>query len=144
MKTKKRKKSSRFRGSHTHGRGGKKKARGSGHRGGFGMAGTGKRADHRKSYVHNLYGNDYFKKDKVLAKKIKIKLKSINLDQITPENTNLLGYKILSRGELSFKGKIKASAVSSSALDKIKKSGSEIILPEIKEIKEEKKENKKE
>ena len=51
---KKRKKSSRMRGSVTHGIGGMKKARGSGHRGGFGMAGTGKRADQRKSFITNM------------------------------------------------------------------------------------------
>ena len=48
LRVKRRRKSRRFRGSHTHGRGFKKKARGSGHRGGVGMAGTGKRGDQRK------------------------------------------------------------------------------------------------
>src|SRR3989344_2066211 len=82
MKLKKRKKSSRFRGSHTHGRGFKKKARGSGHRGGKGMAGTGKRGDQRKTLVLNLYGNNYFGKDKTLRKKLSKKLKEINIQQI--------------------------------------------------------------
>ncbi|MBU0467250.1 MAG: hypothetical protein KKF39_06330 [Nanoarchaeota archaeon] len=49
---KKRKKVSRARGTHTHGRGFKKKARGSGHRGGVGKEGTGKRADHKKKPDH--------------------------------------------------------------------------------------------
>lgn len=43
FRTKKRKKGTRFRGYRSHSRGFKKKARGSGHRGGFGMAGTGKK-----------------------------------------------------------------------------------------------------
>src|SRR3989344_9460887 len=58
----KRKKLSRYRGSHTHGGGAKKKRRGSGHRGGFGMAGSGKRADQKKPMVLKLYGKEYFGK----------------------------------------------------------------------------------
>jgi large subunit ribosomal protein L15 len=68
MAFKKRRKTTRFRGSHTHGRGFKKKARGSGHRGGVGMAGTGKRGDAKKTLVLNLFGNDYFGKDKTLRR----------------------------------------------------------------------------
>lgn len=130
---KKRKKSSRFRGSHTHGRGFKKKARGSGHRGGVGMAGSGKRADQKKTLILNLK-DKYFGKSKTLRRPIKKKLKIINLDQITSKNTNLKGYKILSRGSLHEKLKITASSASSGALEKIKKSGSEIILIEKKHI----------
>ena len=58
----KRKKLSRYRGSHTHGGGAKKKRRGSGHRGGVGMAGSGKRADHKKPMVLKLYGKHYLGK----------------------------------------------------------------------------------
>ena len=82
MKLKKRKKSSRYRGSHTHGRGFKKKARGKGHRGGKGMAGSGKRADHKKSLVIKLYGNKYFGKSKTLRKKKSKRLKVMNIHQI--------------------------------------------------------------
>jgi len=134
---KKRKKSSRYRGSHTHGRGGKKKARGSGHRGGVGMAGTGKRADQKKTLILNLK-EKYFGKSKTLRRPIKKKLKIINLDQITSKNTNLKGYKILSRGLLHEKMKITASAASHAALEKIKKSGSEIILLEKNNIQKDK------
>lgn len=133
MKVKKRRKSSRFRGSHTHGRGFKKKARGSGHRGGVGMAGSGKRGDQRKTLVLNLYGNDYFGKDKTLRKKPKIKLKSINLRDVvqrysSKETIKLKGYKILGEGELNSKITIIASAASQSAIDKVKKAGGDIIL----------------
>ncbi len=145
MKLKKRRKSSRFRGTHTHGRGFKKKARGSGHRGGKGMAGTGKRADQRKTLVLNLFGNDYFGKDKVLRKKPKIKLEAINIKDII-QNLNsyivsdkakeskgtleitLKGYKILGEGETDKKLKITASAASKSAIEKIKKAGGEILI----------------
>jgi large subunit ribosomal protein L15 len=128
MKIKKRKKSTRDRGSHTNRRGFKKKARGKGHRGGIGMSGTGKRADHKKTLVLKLHGNKYFGKDKTLRKKTKIKLKSINLDQITKDKTDLTGYKILSRGQPIKNLKIKASAASKTAIEKIKQAQGEIIL----------------
>ena len=132
MRLKKRKKAGRLRGSHTHARGFKKKARGSGHRGGFGMAGTGR---HKKSLIINLYGNDYFGKDKALRRGTKRKrLKVINLYEIIQKEPslekeiNLVGYKILSGGDLNKKLMIKASAASKSAIDKIKKAGGDIIL----------------
>ena len=132
MRLKKRKKAGRLRGSHTHARGFKKNARGSGHRGGFGMAGTGR---HKKSLIINLYGNDYFGKDKALRRGTKRKrLKVINLYEIIQKEPslekeiNLVGYKILSGGDLNKKLMIKASAASKSAIDKIKKAGGDIIL----------------
>lgn len=144
MKVKKRTKSSRFRGSHTHGRGFKKKARGSGHRGGVGMAGTGKRADQKKTLILNLK-EEYFGKSKTLRKPIVIKRKVINLSQISENMASLLKkgdakeskgtyeinlseYKILSGGEIKFKAKISAAAASSSSLEKVKKAGGEIII----------------
>lgn len=128
MKLKKRRKSSRFRGSHTHGRGFKKKARGSGHRGGVGMAGTGKRADQKKTLVLNLYGNKYFKRDKALRMgTIKKKLKSINLKDIK-QDKDYTGYKILAQGDAPAKLKIKASAASKQAIEKIKKAQGEIVI----------------
>ena len=45
------KKVRKFRGSHTHGYGSKKKHRGAGSRGGRGMAGSGKRADQKKPSI---------------------------------------------------------------------------------------------
>ncbi len=136
MKLKKRKKSSRFRGSHTNRRGGKKKARGSGHQGGKGLAGTGKRGDQRKTLVLNLYGNDYFGKSKTLRRKQKVKLKEINLRDIElkhghNKDINLVGYKILADGEIKGKYKITATSASKVASEKIKKAGSELILQSI-------------
>jgi large subunit ribosomal protein L15 len=145
MKFKKRTKKTRFRGYRTHSRGGKKKARGSGHRGGFGMSGSGKRGDQKKTLILNLYGNDYFGKDKALRKPVRIKLESINLSQIqsnlpsfikkgiakqTKDSTelNLSEYKILATGDLTSKLKIKAHSASKSAIEKVKKSGGDIIL----------------
>lgn len=133
MKVKKRKKTTRWRGSHTHGRGGKKKARGSGHRGGVGMAGTGKRGDQRKTFVLNLYGNKYFGKDRAIRRKQKPKLKTINLRDINSlakgkTEIELKGYKVLAEGDLEGKLTIKASAASKQALDKVKKNGGEILI----------------
>ncbi len=130
---KRRKKVTRMHGSHTHGRGFKKKARGSGHRGGVGMAGTGKRADQKKTLVLNQFGNDYFGKSRTLRKKPSVKLKSINLQDIADKYSgkkeiNLKGYKILGLGELKEKIIITASAASASAVDKVKKSGGDIII----------------
>jgi large subunit ribosomal protein L15 len=51
MSLNRRKKSIKFRGDHTHGYGSKKKHRGSGHQGGVGMAGTGKKADQKKPSI---------------------------------------------------------------------------------------------
>lgn len=53
MLRKQRKKSQSQRGTNSHGWGHKKKHRGSGHRGGFGLAGTGARGDVKKSAVLN-------------------------------------------------------------------------------------------
>ena len=61
----KRKKDSKMRGSHTHGTGGKKKARGAGNKGGRGNAGSGKRADaKRPSFwaIKNFEGKHGFKR----------------------------------------------------------------------------------
>ncbi|MFH1802585.1 MAG: uL15m family ribosomal protein [archaeon] len=125
---KKRKKNTRHRGSHTASRGAKKKARGSGHRGGIGNAGSGKRGDQKKDLVNHPFG-----KDKTLRKKVTKKLKSINLRQIqesfdTKKEIVLKGYKVLSVGEVKIKLQIKADAASKSAIDKVKKAGGDITV----------------
>ena len=148
MKTKQRKKSTRSMGTHTHGRGFKKKARGKGHRGGIGMAGTGKRADHKKATVINLFGSKYFGKSKTLRKAIPIRFETINLRDIEDKFNSLLkkgtikeaskgkyeadfdGYKILGLGNITRKIKIVASSASQSAIDKVKKAGGDIELSE--------------
>jgi len=148
FKLKKRRKSRRLRGSKSQARGFKKKARGSGHRGGVGMAGTGKRGDQLKTYVLNLYGNDYFGKDRALRKgHARPKLKTINLQQISEnlsklqdsktKEVSLLGFKVLGEGDIKGKLIIKADAASSSAFEKVKKAGGEIIIPSEKEEKKE-------
>ena len=136
---KKRKKSTRTRGSHTHGRGFKKKARGKGNKGGKGRAGSGKRADHKKNLTLTKKGQKkYFGKAPVLRRKPNKKLEVINIQQIMEnlpaflkkdkEKINLKGYKILSKGEINEKIIITASAASKLAIDKVKKAGGDIII----------------
>ena len=77
----KRKKSSRMRGSHTHGTGGKKKARGAGNKGGRGNAGSGKRADvKRPSFwaIKNFEGKHGFNRKPAL----RINYNTINLNEL--------------------------------------------------------------
>jgi len=154
MKLKKRKKSSRMHGRKmgTHGGGARKKRKGSGHRGGKGMSGSGKRADHKKTLVTKLYGNKYFGKQGITSRGTKRdKRKRINLGDIEAKfsenkgkEIDLQGFKILGKGEVKSKMIIKASEASGSAIEKVEKAGGKIILPEKKEIvKEGKKEEEK-
>ena len=151
-KTKKRKKASRMhgRGQGTHGWGARKKHKKSGHRGGKGMAGTGKRADQKKTLMTKLYGHDYFGKQGITSKKTKRdKEQRINLEKIDFDiesfmkrgiakkttkgiEVDLQKYKILdSSKEYIPKNKliIKARKASKSAIEKVGKKGGEIVLP---------------
>ena len=139
----KRTKSSRMhgRGMGTHGGGARKKRKGSGHRGGKGMSGSGKRADHKKTLVIKKFGGKYFGKQGITSKgTIRDKDKRINLGDIEKNikkygkkkgelfEVNLLDYKILGGGEVKNKLVIKAKSASTSAIEKNKKVGGEIIL----------------
>ncbi len=157
MKTKKRTKSSRMHGRKmgTHGWGARKKHKKSGHRGGKGMSGSGKRSDQKKTLVIKLYGNKYFGKQGITSKKTKkdkrdrINLQTIELNLETyikkglakKKNNgfeiDLNSYKILGTGEVINKLIIKAKEASKSAIEKVGKKGGEIILPK-KEKKSEK------
>ncbi|MCK5624640.1 uL15 family ribosomal protein [Candidatus Pacearchaeota archaeon] len=149
MKTKKRKKSSRMHGRKmgTHGTGARKKAKKTGHRGGKGMAGSGKRADHKKTLITKLYGGKYFGKQGITSrgtqkdKENRINLQEIekNIEKYGKKTTkgfeiNLKSYKILGTGEVKSKLIIKAKEASKSAIEKVKKAGGEIILPIKKEM----------
>jgi len=153
MKTHKRKKSKsmRGRGRGTHGWGERKKHKKSGHKGGKGMSGSGKRADQKKTLVIKLYGNKYFGKQGITSKKTqKDKRKRINLQTIEKNlgkygkksgdkwEIDLSSYKILGTGEVKNKLIIKANDSSKSAIEKIRKKGGDIILPD-KEVKKSKK-----
>ena len=140
----KRTKNSRHRGSHTHGRGAKKKARGKGHRGGIGLAGTGKRGDQKKTKILKEHGNKYFGKTIALRRKQTPKLKIINLRDIKQDN-DYTGYKILAEGESQKSLKIKATAATKAAIEKVKAAGGsiELLIPKVKQEKPKQKDNSK-
>lgn len=137
----------------THGRGARKKAKGTGHRGGKGMSGSGKRADHKKTLITKLFGHTYFGKKGVTSRKTaKTKEDKINLRQI--ENNlekygkktakgweiDLNSYKVLGEGEVKEKLIIKCKEASKSAIEKVKKKGGEIVLPKKRDVQSEKSE----
>ncbi|HPD81700.1 MAG TPA: uL15 family ribosomal protein [Candidatus Pacearchaeota archaeon] len=142
-RTHKRKKVSRMHGRNmgTHGWGSRKKHKKSGHRGGTGMAGTGKRGDSKITLVTKLYGNTYFGKQGITSRKTKRDTRQrINIEQIEKNlekygkktskgwEINLEKYKILGKGEVNEKLIIKALEASKSAIEKVKKAGGEIFL----------------
>jgi len=152
MKLKKRKKAIRHRGSGTHGWGARKKHMGSGHRGGFGMAGTGKMGDQKKSYVIKKFGR-YFGRLGITSKSTKKKINNVinvgdiekRINKLKKDKQGVIDlskYKILGDGDIKIKVSIKAKEISKSAKEKIEKVGGKVILPEKKV--EEKKENKQE
>jgi len=147
MKLKKTRKSKRQRGNTTYGHGARKKWKGSGHRGGKGMAGTGKRADQKKTLINKLYGNKYFGKQGITSRgTARKKGKTINLRDIQQNIDSLLKkfgkagvlnlekYKVLGEGELKTKLTIKAKSFSESAKMKIEKIGGKIITTKSKDL----------
>ncbi|MBR9701552.1 hypothetical protein GOV13_01380 [Candidatus Pacearchaeota archaeon] len=140
MKTKKRKKSSRMHGRKmgTHGSGARKNKRKSGHKGGKGMSGSGKRADHKKTMITTKYGHGYFGKRGVTSRGSKRDVGNrINVGEIQKKykqgEVDLKNYKILGDGEVTSKFIIKAQEASKSAIEKVEKAGGEIVLPMRKE-----------
>ena len=155
MKTKKTKKSKKLRGTNSHSHGARKKWKKSGHRGGCGMAGTGKRADQKKTLINKLYGNKYFGKQGITSansykdktKKINLREIQINLESLTKKfgekgKLILKNYKILGDGDFDIKVEITARAFTKSAKEKIEKAGGKAILTV--QPKEKKTEEKKE
>jgi large subunit ribosomal protein L15 len=138
VKTKKKRKSKGERGQTTYGHGARKKWKGSGHRGGKGMSGSGKRADQKKSLVIKLYGNSYFGKQGVTSRSTKkdksdvINLRDIDINY-EKGNLDLKTYKILGEGEVTKKYVITARAASASAIEKVEKAGGKIIIKKSKE-----------
>jgi large subunit ribosomal protein L15 len=144
MTVNKKKKSVNYRGSKTHGCGSMKKRRGAGHKGGRGLAGSGKRSDSKKP---TIWKKKYFGKFGFTSKKAK-SVNPINIDYleanlkkfesqklISKENDTYsiemqkLGFnKLLGNGKVKNKYKIKVHYASKSAIEKIKSSGGEVIL----------------
>ncbi|OIO66317.1 hypothetical protein AUJ68_01190 [Candidatus Woesearchaeota archaeon CG1_02_57_44] len=136
----KRKKVTKQRGSHTHGGGAKKKRRGAGHRGGVGMAGTGKRADVKKP---SIWGSRYFGKHGFKSKPDTVLPPSINVQQLDEQADSFVsaglgkkegdayhidlvaaGYgKVLGNGKINRKLHIKARSFSIKAQEAITAAG---------------------
>lgn len=145
----KRKKSSRFhgRGMGTAGSGARKNKRGSGNKGGKGLSGTGKRADHKKTLVQKLHGNKYFGKQGITSRKTKRDIrKRINLSDLqqhldvyakkkgTAYEISLPKYKILGTGEVKDKLIINCFEASKTAIEKVEAAGGKITVKEKKVI----------
>ncbi len=134
MKLKKRKKKSRIRGSQTAFGGFRQKRKGHGNSGGHGMAGSGKRGDHKKQKVLESADGEYFGKrgltSRGSAKKVN---KVLNLEQIkenfSGDKIELKDYKILGKGG-GFKGVIIAREASESAIKKMAGAGGSIEISE--------------
>lgn len=138
IKTKKRTKNSRIRGARTCGWGFRQKHKGHGNKGGFGMAGSGKRADQKKQVAlskdkkKKYFGRAGFTSRRTAKKRTN----TINLLDIQKnyfkkdgEKLDFSKHKILGKGE-GFKAEIKAKEATQSAVDKMAKAGGKIILPE--------------
>jgi len=139
-----RKKVGRYRGHTTHGGGHRKKRRGAGSRGGRGMAGTGKRAGHKKAGIKYKY----LGKEGFLPRRPSKELKTINVgdltmdliarwlkeNKVTKEKDHVvvdlkkLGYgKLLGTGKTALKLKMMVERCSAKAEEKIKAAGGEVI-----------------
>ena len=131
----------------THGSGSRKNKRKSGHKGGVGMSGSGKRADHKKTLINKLFGHNYFGKQGITSKGTKRDTRQrINVGQIESHiekygkkskdgyEVILKNYKILGGGEVKNKLFVKCFEISVSAKEKIEAAGGSVLVKEIKEI----------
>ncbi|MEK6858847.1 MAG: uL15 family ribosomal protein [Nanoarchaeota archaeon] len=151
MSYRKRRKSSRYPGSKTHGRGRKNRTRGLGNRGGRGMSGTGKRGDQKKTLIIKLYGGDYFGKEpRGAGTREKKKTKSLSLATLKTQlrmlvekgkarevkgtyEVNLEDYKIVGNGTLDLKMHIKAKSASAGARQAVERAGGSLVVTSEKE-----------
>ena len=120
----------------THGKG-KKAGRGAGLRGGKGNAGLCKhKFTYMLKYMPNHYGRHGFKRPQSVKKADK----TINVGQLEEKfpgkkdiDLTKEGFdKLLGGGEINSSIKIKVKNASGKAIEKIKKKGGEVVLPEIK------------
>ena len=144
MRIHKRKNRTRKRGSKSQGYGFRQKHKGSGNKGGKGMAGSGA---HKRQKARNMDPNGkYFGRRGLTSRsQAKKKYDKINLDDIKnnfdiKKKIDLTGYKILGEGN-GFKGEIIADFATESAIAKMEKAGGKIILP-VKKVQEKKVEKK--
>ena len=137
MRVHKRKKNSRIRGARTVGWGFRQKHKGHGNKGGFGKAGTGKRADHKKQSAEQAVKGKYFGKQGDTSRGTKrVKYDKINLCDVRANYSgakiSLPKHKILGKGD-GFKAEIVALSASKMAIEKMEKAGGKIVLPVVKD-----------
>ncbi|MFH1249360.1 MAG: uL15m family ribosomal protein [archaeon] len=148
MKLKKRDTRSRIRGLRVCGYGHGKKHKGSGSKGGVGMAGTGKKAGQKVTLIHakmpDYFGSHGFSSLQKMKRKAAKKMNIIDIEAklsymiekgIAKKNgeaieLNLFDYKILGEGETKNKFIIKVRAISAGAREKIEKAGGKVIIEE--------------
>ena len=141
----KRTKFTRRRGSVSHGWGSMKKRRGKGHKGGAGMAGTGKRGDAKKPSIwknKKYFGKYGFKKKNIPVKVnattlayLQEKLEKLLEKKLVEEKSGVyvidvqkLGFnKVLGYGKLTKKFKITSPSFSKDAVEKINAAGGEAV-----------------
>ncbi|MBT3397462.1 hypothetical protein HOA55_00465 [archaeon] len=136
MKTHKRKKNSRIRGARTVGWGFRQSHKGHGSKGGFGMAGTGKRADHKKQLaIASDPKGGYFGSKGITSRRTAVKkYDKVNLYDVKQNMFNKDGdkidlkkHKILGSGD-GFKATIEAKAATKTAIEKMEKAGGKIVI----------------
>jgi large subunit ribosomal protein L15 len=134
-------------GMGTHGSGARKNKRKSGNKGGIGMAGSGKRADHKKTLVQKRHGHNYFGKSGVtrgrnvrdIRKRINIGDIQSNLEKYGKKKGDaweieLKKYKVLGTGEVKEKINLNCLEISVSAKEKIEKARGTVKVKEKKLI----------
>jgi len=158
MTVNKRAKMSRNRGTWTHGGGAKKKGRGKGHRGGVGMAGTGKRAQVKKPSIwkERYFGRRFFTPkgrhlivnpinvsfvDENIAKFVDKKLAKKEGDSYSIDLKALGINKLLGKGKVRNKLHIKTEYASENAIAAVEEAGGKVeVLNDLKKVSEQKEE----
>ncbi len=145
MTVNRRKKDVKQRGSHTHGWGSKKKHRGSGNRGGKGMAGTGKRSDAKKPSIWKqdppYFGKHGFTSRLNVVDTVNVEYLDQNAEKLVKNSLAKmqdgsymmdlaeLGFeKLLGKGRVTKKLIIKAASASPKAIEIVKAAGGEVVL----------------
>jgi len=136
-------KSAKRRAHTTHGYGRMQKHRGAGNRGGRGMAGTGKRADQKKSLINpaTYFGRVGFTTLRKAQSTINVNQLSSHIDEWTKKKyveKSSKGYtidlqkaridKLLGSGKINLAFSIRVKYASQSAVDKIKKAGGSVEI----------------
>ncbi len=143
MKLNKSKKSKKIKGTRYCGHAAKKH-KGKGNRGGKGMAGTGKRADQRKTFIHRYFKNYFGKRGMTSRKKIQTRISTINLRDINIQlekkpvkEIKFENKKVIGNVNMKDKVSITAYEFSKKAKESIEKAGGKCIILKKEDVKKE-------